>query len=390
MKSILNISGAVTVVLLLAACGAATEGKNKELEKKKARYEELKKQQTEVSAELTRLEKEIAQMDTSAVRVEKPKLVSVTALQSGPFTHYIDLQGKIEAENIAWVTPRGQGGQVRSLHVKQGDYVRKGQLLIKLDDAIQRQQLEQAKVQLNLAKTTYERRKNLWDQKIGTEMELIRAKNDLDNLEKQIELLNEQLDMTNVYAPMNGVADQVTIKVGETFSPATASMAGIRIVNNSNLKVTANVPENYLGKVNEGSNLIITMPEDNSKKLNAKVNVVGRSIDPVNRSFYIQARIPASKDFRENQLVMVRIQDYAVDKTITIPLSTIQNDEKGKYVMVAVNEGGKLVARKKPVIIGQMYGDKLEVKSGLEDGDQLITEGFQGLYDQQLITTDAR
>jgi RND family efflux transporter, MFP subunit len=390
MKSILNITGAVTVVLLLAACGAATEGKNKELEKKKARYEELKKQQTEVSAELTQLEKEIAAMDTSAARVEKPKLVSVTPLESGAFTHYIDLQGRIEAENIAWVTPRGQGGQVRSLHVRQGDQVRKGQLLMKLDDAIQRQQLEQAKVQLSLAQTTYERRKNLWDQKIGTEMELIKAKNDLDNLQKQIELLNEQLDMTNVYAPMSGVADQVTIKVGETFSPATSTMSGVRIVNNSNLKVTANVPENYLGKVNEGSNVIITPAEDNSKKLNAKVSVVGRSIDPVNRSFYIQARIPASKDFRENQLVMVRIQDYAVNKTITIPLSTIQNDEKGKYVMVAAKEGGKLLARKRPVVIGQMYADKLEVKSGLEEGDQLITEGFQGLYDQQLITTDAR
>lgn len=390
MKSILNITGAVTVVLLLAACGAATEGKNKELEKKKARYEELKKQQTEVSAELTQLEKEIAAMDTSAARVEKPKLVSVTPLESGAFTHYIDLQGRIEAENIAWVTPRGQGGQVRSLHVRQGDQVRKGQLLMKLDDAIQRQQLEQAKVQLSLAQTTYERRKNLWDQKIGTEMELIKAKNDLDNLQKQIELLNEQLDMTNVYAPMSGVADQVTIKVGETFSPATSTMSGVRIVNNSNLKVTANVPENYLGKVNEGSNVIITPAEDNSKKLNAKVSVVGRSIDPVNRSFYIQARIPASKDFRENQLVMVRIQDYAVNKTITIPLSTIQNDEKGKYVMVAAKEGGKLLARKRPVVIGQMYADRLEVKSGLEEGDQLITEGFQGLYDQQLITTDAR
>lgn len=390
MKSILNITGAVTVVLLLAACGAATEGKNKELEKKKARYEELKKQQTEVSAELTQLEKEIAAMDTSAARVEKPKLVSVTPLESGAFTHYIDLQGRIEAENIAWVTPRGQGGQVRSLHVRQGDQVRKGQLLMKLDDAIQRQQLEQARVQLSLAQTTYERRKNLWDQKIGTEMELIKAKNDLDNLQKQIELLNEQLDMTNVYAPMSGVADQVTIKVGETFSPATSTMSGVRIVNNSNLKVTANVPENYLGKVNEGSNVIITPAEDNSKKLNAKVSVVGRSIDPVNRSFYIQARIPANKDFRENQLVMVRIQDYAVNKTITIPLSTIQNDEKGKYVMVAAKEGGKLLARKRPVVIGQMYADKLEVKSGLEEGDQLITEGFQGLYDQQLITTDAR
>jgi RND family efflux transporter MFP subunit len=390
MKSMYNIGGAVAVVLLLAACGAATEGKNKELEKKKARYEELKKEQAQVSDELTKLEKEIATMDTSAVKVDKPKLVTVTPLQTGAFTHYIDLQGRIEAENIAWVTPRGQGGQVRAIYVKQGGAVRKGQLLIKLDDAVQRQQIEQANVQLSLLKTTYERRKSLWDQKIGTEMDLIKAKNDLDNMQKQIDILKEQLDMSNVYASMSGVADQVNIKVGETFSPATATMSGIKIVNNANLKVTANVPENYLGKVNQGANLIITLPEDNTKTLNAKVSVIGKSIDPINRSFYIEARIASNKEFRENQLVMVRIQDYAINNTITIPLATLQNDEKGKYVMVAATESGKMIARKRPVVIGQMYGDKLEVKSGLQSGDQLITEGFQSLYDGQLITTDTK
>ena len=390
MKSMYKIGGAVAVVLLLAACGAATEGKNKELEKKKARYEELKQQQAKISDELTKLEKEIATMDTSAVRTEKPRLVTLTTLQPGAFNHYIDLQGKVDAENIVYVTPRGQGGQVRAIYVKQGDNVRKGQLLVKLDDALIRQQIQQAEVQMNLVKTTYERRKNLWDQKIGTEMELIKAKNDVENLQKQIDILKEQQDMSNVYASIGGVADQVTIKVGETFSPASAAQSGIRIVNTTNLKVTANVPENYQGKVNEGNNIIITLPEDRSKTINAKVTVTGREIDPNNRSFYIEARIPGNKDFRPGQLALVRIQDYAVNNTMTIPLSTIQNDEKGKFVMVAVKENGKTIARKKPVVIGQMYGDQLEIKSGLQNGDVLITEGFQGLYDGQLITTDTK
>jgi membrane fusion protein (multidrug efflux system) len=387
MKSIYKIGGAVVVVLLLVACGAATEGKNKELEKKKARYEELKQQQVKISDELTKLEKEIATMDTSAVRTEKPRLITLTTLQQGTFNHYVDLQGKVDAENIAWVSPRGQGGQVRAIYVKQGDNVRQGQLLVKLDDAILRQQIEQLNVQLNLAKTTYERRKNLWDQKIGTEMELLKAKNDMENLQKQIDITKEQSNMSNVYAPFGGVADLVTLKVGETFTPGSQVM---RIVSTSTLKVTANVPENYQNKIGEGNNVIITLPEDRSKALNAKITVAGQTIDPNTRSFYIEARIPGNKDFRPGQLALVRIQDYSVNNTIAIPLSTIQNDEKGKYVMVVATEGGKTVARKRPVVIGQMYGDQLEVKSGLQSGDKLIIEGFQGLYDGQLITTDVK
>lgn len=390
MKSMYNIGGAVAIVLLLAACGAATDGKNKELEKKKARYEELKKQQASVSDELIKLEKEIAKMDTSAARAEKPKLVTLVAIEPATFAHYIDLQGKVDAENIAYVTPRGMGGQVRAIYVKQGDYVRKGQLLLKLDDAVPRQQLEQLNVQLSLAKTTYERRKNLWDQRIGTEMELLKAKNDLENLQKQIDIQKEQVDMSNVYAQISGVADQVSIKIGESFSAASATQMGIRIVNTANLKVTANVPENYQGKVNEGSHVVITLPEDKSKTLNARITVAGKTIDPASRSFYIEARIPGNKDFRPGQIALVRIQDYVANNAITIPLATIQNDEKGKYVMVAATENGKTVARKRPVEIGQMYNDRLEVKSGLQTGDKLITEGFQGLYDGQLITTDTR
>lgn len=390
MKSTYNIIGAVAVVLFMAACGAAAEGDKKDLDKKKAKLEELKQKQTKTTEEITKLEIEIAKLDTSAARADKPKLVVLTQVTTAPFIHYIDLQGKIDAENIAWVTPRGQGGQVRALYVKQGDNVRRGQLLMKLDDGVVRQQIDQANVQLNLAKTLYERRKNLWDQKIGTEVEVIQAKSNVENLEKQIDLLKEQLSMSNVYAELSGVADLVTIKVGETFSAASASQLGIHIVNTNNLKVTANVPETYQTKVKEGTNLLVTMPDDNNKSITTKVSVAGKLIDPSTRSFYVEGKVPGNSSFRPGQIAMVRIQDYAVPNAITIPINTIQNDEKGKFVMVAVVENGKKVARKRPITVGQLYGDRLEVKSGLQTGDVLITDGFQGLYDGQLIITDSK
>ena len=200
--------------------------------------------------------------------------------------------------------------------------------------------------------------------------------------------MNVQLGQYNVYAPMSGVAETVNIRVGETFSAQTATMAGIRIVNTNDLKVTANVPENYLGQVKEGSNIRINFPDIN-KVINAKVSVTGKVIDPNSRSFYIEAHLPADNNFRPNQIAVVQIQDYSNKGAITIPVNTLQTDENGKFVLVAANENGKLIARKRPVTMGKMYDNKLEITSGLKAGDQIITEGYQGLYDGQLITTKA-
>jgi RND family efflux transporter MFP subunit len=376
---------AVTVSLLVACGGSEQKGS---LAEKKKQLAELQSQQQKLTAQIASLEEEILKVDTAAAKAQRSKLVTTAVLAPGAFTHYIDLQGMIDAENIAYVTPRGAGGQVRNIYVKQGDAVKKGQLLVKLDNIGIQQQMDQLTVQLNLAKTLYERRKNLWDQNIGTEVELLQARTNVENLEKQMALLNEQADLSNVRAEMNGIADWVTLKVGEFFSPQSATVSGIRIVNNSNLKVKVNVPENYLDKVKEGANLRVTIPDIN-KTIDAKITVKGKIIDPASRSFYVEAKIPASKDLRANQIALVQIQDYSTASTMTVPLNTVQNDEKGKFVLVAVKEGDKTYARKKPVQIGELYQDKIEVKSGLQQGDVLITEGFQGLYDGQLITTSA-
>jgi RND family efflux transporter MFP subunit len=195
--------------------------------------------------------------------------------------------------------------------------------------------------------------------------------------------------MSNVYAEISGVAERVNIRPGMTFSAASASEVGIAIVNNSYLKVKAQVPEAYQTKVKVGTNLAVVLPEDNNRTFNTKVSVVGKIIDPNSRSFYIEGRLPGNS-FRPGQIALVRIQDYSVPKAITIPINTIQNDDKGKFVMVAATENGKKVAKKRPVTVGMLYGDTLEVKTGLQAGDVLIADGFQGLYDGQLIITDAK
>ncbi len=394
--TILVLAASVT----LASCGAgSTEANSGAAAEQKAKLAELKKQKDGIDAEIAKLEAEIAKLDPASAKPDNAKLVALTAVAPETFTHYIDLQGKIESENISFVTPRGGGGQVKAVYIKRGDVVKKGQLILKLDDALQRQSviaaeqgLETLKTQLSFAKTLYQKQKNLWEQNIGTEVQLITAKNNVETLEnqlksaeEQVKLSREQLAFTSVYSDVSGVAEDVNIRVGEIF----AGLGQIKIVNTSNLKVTTEVPENYIDRVNNGTRLKITLPDIN-KTVEAKISVSGKIINPISRSFFIEARMPNDKDFRPNQIAMVQIQDYTINNAITVPVNTLQNDEKGKYVMVAVKENGKMIAKKKMVIVGEFYGDKLEVKSGLQTGDMVITEGYQSLYDGQVITTNAK
>ncbi|HEY4936539.1 MAG TPA: efflux RND transporter periplasmic adaptor subunit, partial [Puia sp.] len=347
----------------------------------------LKDQQVALVSKIQKAEEALGKVDSSSAKKEKTKLVATQPVSPVNFTHFIELQGKIDALNIAFVTPRnGTGGQVKSIYVKQGDVVKKGQLLLKLDDALLIQQLATAKQQLSFAQDLYNRRKNLWAQQIGSEVELVTAKNQVDQMQRQVDFVNKQIELTNVYADINGVADNVNIRLGEFFNGNNQ----IRLVNTNELKAVAQVPENYLGKVNVGSNVKVVIPELNNRTIDTKISVTGKTIDATNRSFYIEAKLPFEKDFYPNQVALIKIQDYTASNAITIPVNSLQNDENGKYVMVAVKDGNRLIANKKPITIGMMYGDRVEVLKGIQSGDEIITEGYQGLYDQQPVTTQVQ
>lgn len=387
MRTIYNISTALVVLLFVVACGSSQKEEKGKATDKKAELTKLKAEAEELNKKIAALEQEIGTTDsTASLRV---KLVTAEAVQKTNFKHYIDLQGTVTTDNENYVAPRGQGGMVEAVYVKDGDYIKKGQLLLKLDDGGVRQQIEQAKIQLSYLQDIYNRRKNLWDQKIGTEVELITAKNNVANQQKQIDLLEEQLSYTNVYAQTSGVAEAVTIRVGESFSPASASQRGIYIVNPSSLKATVQIPENYLSKVRRGSPVIVEVPDIN-KTFNSSISLISQTIDPNSRGFAAEAKIPQAANLKPNQTAIVKVQDYEVSNTIVVPMRTIQTDQNGKYVYVLGQEKGKNVALKKSVQVGEVYGEQIEVKAGLAAGDQLITQGYQGLYEGQLVTTAAK
>ncbi len=385
MEKMMKLIAVLFISAFIAACGAASKEEKKDLNSQKAELQKLKDQQTQLGDQIRMLEEEIAKVDSSAAT--NAKLVNVTALTPRNFDHYIDLQGRITTDNIYYVAPRGAGGQVKAIYVKEGDHVKKGQIVMKLDDAVMQQNLKQLETQLAFAKNLFERQKNLWDQGIGTEVQYLTAKNNVENLEKQIDVTKEQWSTSNVYSNVSGVVEAVNIREGEMFMGNPA--ASITIVNRGSLKATVDVPENYLARVKKGALVIVEIPDIN-KKFNSSITLISQLIDPNSRGFTAEAKVPDDPSLKPNLLATVKIRDYAASNVIVIPLTTLQTDEKGKYVYVMATENGKKIARKRPVVAGEVYGEHIEIKEGLSAGDQLISQGYQSLYDGQPITTDVK
>ncbi len=393
-----------TIILVATSCGNSAKDNNAVINDKKAELEKLKGTKNKTEEDIRKLEEELAKIDTATANAAKVKLVAVSPVTTQNFQHYIDLQGKVDAENISYISPRGMGGQVKALYVQQGQMVKKGQLLLKLDDAIVRQQvvaakqqMEGIKTQLSFAKNIYQRQKNLWDQGIGTEVQLITAKTNTETLEnqlksadEQVKVAIEQLNTSNVYSDVNGIADIVNIRVGEIFQGMTATGPQIKIVNTSSLKVVTNVPENYLIRIHKGSPVEINIP-DAGKKVSSSISLISQSVDPTQRGFIAEAKIPYDATLKPSQTAVVKILDYSATNVIVIPINVVQSDETGKYVYVLLkSSNGKTIAHRVIVTIGEVYGENVEIKAGLKTNDQLVTEGFQNLYEGQAIITNMK
>ncbi len=402
MQKILTIALTTSFVLLIASCGSSSKDEKAEVGDLKVKLEKLKKEKNGLDAQIRQVEEQLAKADPSSVQAQK--LVGIDTVRVASFSHFIELQGRIDADGVAYVAPNGQGGVVKAVYVQVGSSVRKGQTILKLDDVLARQAVvgaqQQAgvlKARLAQAQTIYERRQNLWKQNIGTEIEVINAKAEVDALqsqlraaESQVASAQEQLSNTNVAAQISGVIDQVNVKVGEFFSPGSAAdpRAGIRIVNNSNMKIVTDVPENYSSRVKKGDIVEVVVPESGKPPYQSKISAVGAAVNPTTRSFTTEAKLPSDPGLKPNQLATMKILDYQAKSALTVPINVVQTDEKGKYVYIAEKSGNKTIARKKPVQVGESYNGLMEIKSGLNGGELIISEGYQTVYDGQSVSTN--
>ncbi|WP_420146634.1 efflux RND transporter periplasmic adaptor subunit [Spirosoma sp.] len=368
---------AIILVSFLASC---SQEKKSDLQGKRDELAELKSQQTELNSKIKTLEGELAKLDPKKAEEARVKDVTVAPLNASTFKHFVELQGTIDAKNNVQVSPKS-GGVVTAVYVKEGDQVRAGQAIAKVDDQLLRESISEVKTQLSLANTVFEKQDALWKQQIGTEIQYLQAKNNKESLERRLSTLNAQLGQSTVTTPISGVVDQVNIKIGQSAAPGVGL---VRVVNLSQLKVVAKVSDNYSGSVRKGDAVTVEFP-DISRNLNSRISFVATTVDPLSRTFTIEAPLPSDNALKPNMLARVKINDQTQAKAIVINENLIQDTENGKLVYVAVNEGGKKVAKAKPIKTGQSYGGKIEVTQGLQSGDQIVTAGYQDLVDGQPI-----
>lgn len=351
-------------VLLAASCGQQNSGD------KKAQLADLKKQKSELDAKIGALEKELNAQDTS--KKEKIKYVSVSALTPMLFEHSLDLQGSVIADDEVYATSR-MPGTVTKVYIKNGDRVQEGQLIAELDDRLVEQGMAELQNRLDLANDLYNKQKALWEQKIGSEIQYLTAKNNKDALEKTLSTMQQQKDMYRVHSPISGVVDEALVKQGQAAAPGVPLA---KIVNFSKLKVKADAAETYAPRLRVGSAVKLQFP-DLQKEVNSKITYVGNGVNPMNRTIKVEIALKGNEQgILPNMLSVVRLLDYSKPNALAVPINMLQKDLAGQdFILVA--ENGKAV--KKIVKLGQISGDKVEILSGLKAGEQLVTVGYQDL-----------
>ncbi len=363
MKNIITLS---LIAITFFACSKGDD--------KKSQLDALKKEQAAIKAKIVALESELAATDSTA---DKSKLVAITEMQPSTFKHFIEVQAKVEGDEDVLLSAES-AGSITSISVEAGDKVSIGQVLATIDDKIIRQTISEAKSQHDLALQVYNRQKNLWDQKIGSEIQFLQAKANKESAESRMATLNEQMAMTKIKSPINGVIDVVSIKVGQSVAPGVPA---IRVINLSSLKVKAEVAESYISRVSKGDEAIIYFP-DAKKEVNVKLDYSGNRIDPLNRTFNVEVKIhDKTGTFRPNMIAILKIVDYKNTSAFIVPVTAVQKSGDGQYVFVKAEEGGKTIAKRKVVEVGTIYNGIAEITKGLASGDAVITSGFANIIE---------
>ncbi|MEJ7644355.1 MAG: efflux RND transporter periplasmic adaptor subunit [Chryseolinea sp.] len=375
MKSrIYSRLASMAVIAILAACSATTPDNDK-----KVRLEKLKAEQASIGKEIKKLEEEIGLANPQAATA-KAKDVEVMEVSATPFNHYVQTQGAIDAEDNILVSAKTMG-VVTKVYVTEGQTVTRGQVLAQIDNNALVRSVESQQSQLDLAKSIFQRQKNLWDQKIGTEVQYMQAKTSMESLEKQMESMREQIDMTRIKSPIAGTVDEVMAKVGENLAPGVPA---VRVINNSNLKIKANISESYITTIKKGDKVLVTI-EDLDKTIEAKVTFVGRNIDLLSRSFNVEIKLPSLPNLRPNMTAVVKIVFHTEAAAIVVPVNIIQEINAQKVVYVIEKDGNKTIAKRRTVEVGGVYDNKAQINKGLAAGEQIVTIGYQSLNDGEIV-----
>lgn len=299
--------------------------------------------------------------------------VFVKQMNPEKFQHFIQVNGKVEAEQEAVISPE-INGQIRTIHVKEGDQVRKGQLLISLNTSIIESNIVEVKTGLELAKKLYEKQKEIWDQNIGSEIQFLEAKNAKESAENRLKTLEAQLEMARITAPFEGVVEEIYSKTGELASPGFQLL---HLVNLEALKIEAAVSETYISSIKVGDMVQLEFPSFPDLVIDAPVTRLGNVIHPQSRTFKIELRLknPENK-LKPNIFTRVKLNDYDSENALVVPAIIIKRDIKGSYVYITNNNNKETTAVKRYVEEGPTYEDQTMILSGLNPKDDVIITGY--------------
>jgi RND family efflux transporter MFP subunit len=359
---------------VLFACGNKENNQSIESLIETKNIKALNEKKTALQAEIAKIEAGLATLDVK----KEEALVTVATIKDTIFNHYLDIQGNVDTKENILIQPEFSG-TLTSLTVKAGDRVSKGQILGRVDDAGMSQQLASAENQYSLAKTTYERQKNLWDKKIGSEIQFLQAQTQMISAQKGVAQIKAQLSKTIIRAPFTGTIDEVFVEKGQVVSPSAQGL--MRIVNLANMYVATTVPESYIGKLKMGD-LVDVYLTSLGKTYKGKVRQVGNFINPNNRSFGIEVSLPNPDNLlRPNQVAKLKITDYTNKNAIVVPTGVIQKDGTGSnYVYVVQESNGKTGTAKKVIVeIGKSSENVTEIVSGLSANDIIVVEGVNSI-----------
>lgn len=361
------------LALLAFSCGAEDA-----LSEKKSALSEKKKEMLELKAEISELEQEIASLDPEFAKANRrAALVTTRPVMEKDFEHFVEVRGEVQSDKNVTISAQSMG-LINSIPVEEGRRVQKGQVLLNINADVLRNNIQEVKTQLELASTIFERQKNLWDQKIGSEVQYLEAKTRKESLERQLATLQSQLNQSVVKAPFSGTIEEIMVRQGEM---ATTGTPLLRLVSLQDMYVKADVSENYVGKFERGDRVEISFPSLN-RTIETELVSVGQVIDPGNRTFTIEARLPVDSELlKPNLLAVLKVKDFERKEALVIPTHLIQRDGQGTYVYVVEKEQKVPQAKKKHIETGITYNNETLVVSGLNADDVLVNDGFREVVD---------
>ncbi|GAB4399354.1 MAG: efflux RND transporter periplasmic adaptor subunit [Microscillaceae bacterium] len=366
------------MVGVLAACGGGGDA----LSLKKAELAEKRKQIEQLQADVRVLEKEILAQDPNfRLANEDATLVTTAKVLQSRFESFVEVQGAVESDRNIEVTAE-TSGLVRSIPVREGQFVGAGQLLVVQGSQVIANQIAELQTRLELAQTVYQKRKTLWDQKIGTELQYLEAKNNVESLQRQIDIYKAQVGQSNVYAPFAGIVEEIIIRPGQTAMPGSPLL---RLVSADPVQVKAEISEKYIGKLKVGDPIQLFFPTLD-KEITANITRLGQTINPENRTFTVEVQLSnPERLYKPEMLAVVKVQDYRQEKAVVVPTNLIQRDKVGDFIFVLKKDGKKTLARKVRLTRGKTYAQKTEVLEGLQGDEVLIDQGYRQVVDGEKV-----